>query len=47
MKYYIDESGTKFRIDRETGEKVLVQTGPEAGEAVAPETTGNPTDIEE
>jgi len=43
-KFYIDETGARFRIDRETGEKVLIpETESEAGEAGAPQSIGEPT----
>ena len=48
MKYYIDEQGNRYRVDRETGEHILIQaTGSEAGEAGTPESTGEPTETDE
>ncbi len=48
MKYFIDESGNRYRVDRETGEKVLIQaSGSEAGDAGTPESTSEPTVTDE
>ena len=39
MKYYRDEQGNLYQVDRETGEKTLVEHGPEGAVSTPDETT--------
>ena len=48
MKYFVDEKGDRYQIDRATGEQILIQpAGSETGGAGAPEQTGEPTETNE
>lgn len=45
MQFYVDEEGNKYRVDRETGERILVQPAePEKGGVSDPEITGDQED---
>jgi len=45
MKYYVDEQGNRYSVDRETGEKTLIQPAEsETGDVSTPNET---TDIQE
>lgn len=45
MKFYVDEKGNRYQVDRETGEKVLIQPiESETGQVSTPDET---TDTQE
>lgn len=45
MQFYVDEEGNKYRVDRETGEKILIQPAEsEKGGVSDPEITGDQED---
>lgn len=45
MKFYVDEQGNRYQVDRETGEKVLIQPAEsEEGQVNTPDET---TDTQE
>ena len=49
MKFYIDEQGNRYSVDRETGEKTLIQPAAESGqgdEVGGPEETAD-NDVQE
>lgn len=35
MKFYVDEKGNRYAVDRETGEKTLIQQAESEGEQVS------------